>query len=478
MKVARGTLQDVYVSADRAAVMVDEQVLVLSALATSILRAVPEDGAVNLEWITANVEAEFGPPEPPETAADLTLAQVHDLAAHGVLVLENPPTTVDLRTGVEAVDALRSALRHIVSGDDGVWPAPPGLTRAAFVAAAHQHHVVPFLDLHVDRLVLPSGTAAFIRAAAAQSASATEVLASDLAVALTSLERAGVRALAVKGVSLAVQAYDDLTARGAGDLDLLVAPADLARAHQALTSAGWVHDESYPAPGDSWGWRHLVRTGHEVSLHGSRSSVDLHWHLAPARSSFPSFERLWERSVELGVAGRPVPTLAPFDALAHSAGHAAKDQWRWLRSMLDVHRLASEPRTWEGADRPLRSDQLLTLGLAARMFGVPHGAPAAVVRGAIASAGAVHDDVVALQAGTPATHESAFRPGKTLATSVRTLRRTEAAPADLLRQLGFSLFPPWLLAGEPSPHAYVAAPRAVWRRGAGVVTRLGTRLPG
>ena len=41
------------------------------------------------------------------------------------------------------------------------------------------------------------------------------------------------------------------------------------------------------------------------------------------------------------MAIRPPPCRA-YDALAHSAGHAAKDRWRWLRSLLDVHVLASQ----------------------------------------------------------------------------------------------------------------------------------------
>ena len=50
-----------------------------------------------------------------------------------------------------------------------------------------------------------------------------EVLVGELVHALDALDRAGVRALAFKGLALAAQAYGDAAARGAGDLDLLVA---------------------------------------------------------------------------------------------------------------------------------------------------------------------------------------------------------------------------------------------------------------
>ncbi len=76
------------------------------------------------------------------------------------------------------------------------------------------------------------------------------------------------------------------------------------------------------------------------------------------------------------VDGHPTPTLSAYDALAHSAGHAAKDRWRWLRSLLDVHVLHRSAATrGSRADRPLRGDQLLSVGLAVRAFGTPPGMP-------------------------------------------------------------------------------------------------------
>lgn len=481
MRVARNTLRDVVVDSGRAAVMVDEQVLVLSELATSILDAVPEDGAIELAGITARVVAEHGEPETPGTAAELVLHQVHELAAHGVLVLVEDGdewfrgsrrSHLDHQDGSMpgAVEAVRSALRHLVSAADAPWSLPYGVSGGDLVAAARRHHVIPFLAAHVDRLALPAGTAATVRASATQSAAGAHLLATDLATALALLERAGVRALAFKGVSLSVQAYGDLTARGAGDLDLLVPPDDLERAHAALTAGQWSHHPAYPRPGGAWAWRHLRRTGHEVSLHSDSSSIDLHWHLGPAHGGFPDFDRLWERRQVVGLAGHRVPTLSPYDALAHSAGHAAKDQWRWLRSLLDVHRLVSLPGTWGDVDRPLRGDQLLTLGIAGLMFGVPDGAPEVACE-ALEPARGVLDEVVDRQAATSWNHVPSPTPGTALASGVRSLLRTGAGPADLARRLGFSLLPPWLTVHEPSPHAVVAVPRALSRRTAGIVRR-------
>ena len=95
------------------------------------------------------------------------------------------------------------------------------------------------------------------------------MLAADLSVALAALRDADVRALAFKGVALSAQAYGDFSLRGAGDLDVLVAPEDLERAHGVLRSAGWAPAPGYPTPGPSWAWRHFVRTGNELLLSSS-----------------------------------------------------------------------------------------------------------------------------------------------------------------------------------------------------------------
>ena len=49
-----------------------------------------------------------------------------------------------------------------------------------------------------------------------------------------------------------------------------------------------------------------------------------------------------------------------------------------MRSLLDVHVLAARRDTWLGADRPLRDDELVSLGLAVRMFGYDAAMPLVV----------------------------------------------------------------------------------------------------
>lgn len=479
MIIRRGVLTDLYVEDDRSVVMVAESVLGLSPVATAILEAVPEGMTASLRAVTDHVVATLGPPNEGPSADDITRQHVWDLVAHGVLEVvdeggslreasqplsDGQPGAVDAEDSALAVNALREALRHLRSNAPGRWPAPASISPSALVRAARLHHVVPYLAGHLDRLDLPYQARSQLEAVASRQHAGATILAADLAVAMEALEGAGVRALAFKGVSLAAQAYDNYLIRGAGDLDLLVSPEELTDAHLALWQAGWRPAAGYPVPDVSWGWRHFVRTGNELTLSGPGSDIDLHWDLAPTRGTFPDFETLWSRHAVVSVAGHPIPTLAAYDALAHSAGHAAKDGWRWLRSLVDVHTLMADPQTWLQADRPLRSDQLLTVGLAARQLGMPAEVPLIVSL----AAGRVDDTtlerVLLQQQQTAPEHRSAATPGVEFLQRLQTIRLTSGTATEAARLFGRSALPPWLTAQEPSARAWEAVPKVLERR--------------
>ncbi|MBD3923457.1 nucleotidyltransferase family protein [Nocardioides cavernae] len=487
MIVRRGALTDHYVEDERSVVMVDESVLGLSPVATAILEAVPEGVDVGLPAVTKHVVATFGPPAGTESAEALTEQQIWDLVAHRVLVVvegddhparEASPHGTERRPGPVgddpegAVTALRDALRHLRSDDNGRWAAPDSLTPRGLVVAARQHHVVPYLAANLDRLDIPGQARSELEAAAGRQHAGAVMLAADLALAIETLREANVRALAFKGVTLAAQAYGDFRTRGTGDLDLLVAPQDLARAHLALTKSGWHPASGYPAPGPSWAWRHFGRTGNELTFLGTHSDIDLHWHLVPTRGTFPDFDTLWSRRAAAVVAGHPTPTLSPYDALAHSAGHAAKDGWRWLRSLLDVHHLASQPSTWSSVDRPLRGDQMLSLGLAVRMFGPTNSSPADLEKACVMLTNRVWDSVMRQQVATGEAHRAFRVAGPAFVHNLRGLVRTGAPIRETARLISRSVFPVWHTSEELSPHAVVAAPRALARRASEVAHRL------
>lgn len=462
MRVRRGQIRDTFTEGGRCAVFVNNQVVVLSEIATSILDAMPTQSATTLDEVTRAVVKEFGEPEPPLDATELTRHQLLDLVAHHVLL--DADSFAHESSNADSVAALRDALRHLVSPATSPWQLPAAVTRQ-FVATVQLHRLAPLVVRNLDRLDLPPEVSTQLLANSAYEATTTHRQAEELHEIFTRLESVGVRALTFKGLALAAQAHGDFTARGPGDHDLLVHPSDIARAHAALTSLGWIPSHGFARPGSSWAWRHLVRNYHELPMVRGQSSVDLHWHLGSVRTAFPSFDDLWIRRVVVEVAGRDVPTLSPYDALAHSSTHAAKDGWTSLRSLLDVHRLMSDPCTWGDADRELRNDQLLSVGLAARFFGIPDGAPSVVATAAERSS-AVAGPAELGQSSRVLVVESSRRiPIVSLAPELVGLGRAGARPADYWRQVWRYLLPVTDFAGDSARHAPVAVPRLLARRG-------------
>ncbi|WP_307204900.1 nucleotidyltransferase family protein [Nocardioides zeae] len=236
----------------------------------------------------------------------------------------------------QSVAALRLTVRRLLEGESDVPTTTPEVDETAYLAAVERHRLVVFLALREEQLDLTPELARRIHALARRERIATLGMARALHQATDALTAAGVRVLSFKGLALAAQAHGDFAARGSGDLDLFVHPADVVFACHALEKAGWRADSAYASPGLTWAWSHTLRNYYEMPLHSSTSTIDLHWHLGPTRHLLPSFDEAWAQRAAVRVGGADVATLGAPDALRHSASHAAKDDWSVLRSLVDV----------------------------------------------------------------------------------------------------------------------------------------------
>jgi hypothetical protein len=451
--------------------MVGEQVIVLSELATVILETIPGKQHVGLDEVVHAVISELGVPEPPLDARSLTNDNIHDLAAHGVLVLDTPPPDGP-PTSEAATAAVQAAMSAVLAPAPGSrWSLPAEVSSASFLTAVRRQRVGSQIVTGLGRLDLPGEIRAHLEAESGGMRAACVGLARDLHRVHSVLQDVGIRALWFKGMPLAAQAWGDEAARGYGDLDLLVSQSDVADACLALADEGWQLPVRYPAPGPSWGWRQFIRTNYEMPMTLGTTILDLHWHALPSRSAFPPFDELWARRDTVRVAGRPVPTFSPYDALAHSASHSAKDHWRWLRGLADIHRLAGRADTWLTADRPLRPDQLLSLGIAATILGVPDGAPTIVTEAARRSeAAASRSSHGQLGPEHPSINDEWER-ARMVSRSYVTLLRTRPRPGELVRHVARSALPIRHLARADSRRAWIAVPQVVGSRAAELADR-------
>jgi hypothetical protein len=183
----------------------------------------------------------------------------------------------------------------------------------------------------------PGQPVAQLRAEARRGALASLAQAAELVAVLGGLRGAGVEALAIKGPVSAALAYGDLGLRAFADLDLLVAPGDVAAASACLEARGYVPGFALPAA-----WRaRLVRCGSELLFRDpSGRLVDLHWRLLPRGYSFsPGLDGLFARRQTVRVGPGDVTSLAVEPTLLFLLLHGIKHVWKSLGWLCDVAEL-------------------------------------------------------------------------------------------------------------------------------------------
>lgn len=157
---------------------------------------------------------------------------------------------------------------------------------------------------------------------------------------------AGVPLLFVKGLTLGQLAYGDLSTKSAIDIDLLIAPADLGRAGQLLTSCGW---KAVVPAGNSARLERWHRT-HKESIWANAErglQADLHIRLAENDRLIPSIDVTSPSQLVEVTPGIALPTLATEELYAYLAVHGAWSAWfrlKWISDLaaLLAHSTAAE----------------------------------------------------------------------------------------------------------------------------------------
>ncbi len=217
----------------------------------------------------------------------------------------------------------------------------------ALLASIKRHRLECLL--HGDPLVarLLPDLAPALQTLARRETMAALALASLTREMASLFEQAAMPMLVIKGIPLALQTSGSLSARGRGDLDLLVDPRQLPAAVALLESAGFSRcPGEFPRQLNSvWG-RYSRWAGYEFSLVRQSPAglqwIDLHWALSNVRAPLPRFAMAWQESEQLDLNGQIVVTLSRLHAFQHACAHAAKDQWMCLRNLIDIDRLVDQ----------------------------------------------------------------------------------------------------------------------------------------
>ena len=209
---------------------------------------------------------------------------------------------------------------------------PGALPLATLLPAANRHKVLtPVADHAAAHTAIPG-----LREATRRSAVKAMSLATTTLEISGRLRAAGVDALFLKGVVLAIQTTGRVNARGAGDIDLLVTHGALPRTVTILESEGWQVRAGWGALTSSTPPLH----GHAVTLDRAGISVDVHHRLDHALATASvDHGQLWKRRVNVPVGGDEVATLRPIDSAVSIAVNSGQDAWAQLIRAADFLRL-------------------------------------------------------------------------------------------------------------------------------------------
>lgn len=142
------------------------------------------------------------------------------------------------------------------------------------------------------------------------------------------LTGAGIRCLFHKGVALSQVVWGRASARGAGDIDVLVDPREVLDAVAVLKRIG----VKVPAVIADLRPRHLDRQMHHaLCLQYEGTDIDLHYRLDDIESVMHiPFDVLWQRSQQVSISGQSFTTLNDVDTTLQIAATGGRDAWvKW-----------------------------------------------------------------------------------------------------------------------------------------------------
>lgn len=235
----------------------------------------------------------------------------------------------------------------------------------ALLRLGRQHRILPLL---ASRLLGVECVPATARQVLKEESTRNMVLclasAAELIVILRRLDQHGIRAMPFKGLVLAASVWGDISARPAGDIDLIIPFADLEHASALLEESGFdrlTEPDGRPARDNL----------HE--FHFQRASdglfVDLRWRLdQPRFRSNLDIEWAWRGRQTAMLCGAAVPNMSPEKTLLMLCMHGSKHLWSRLIWICDVGQLlaASSSLDWEAVLQEARSagmQKTLALGV-------------------------------------------------------------------------------------------------------------------
>lgn len=261
---------------------------------------------------------------------------------------------------------------------------------SAFLWTVERHRVAGLVHAAVGQagLEMPGEILAALAKSAADIAHYNLDSAGETVRLQRALDRAGIKATFLKGVTLGERAFGDRALRYGKDIDVLVAPEQARACVALLESDGYLLYAPKP-PISRRQWSMLLRFGKEAGMAGPRFQIEPHWRLSTNLRILPSAE-LARGTAKIG--GQPVTVLHPDDEFAYLAVHGMESGWNRLKLLTDINALIVHlpgeeiERLLAHATRHrVGAAAMLALTLCSGTFGT--AIPASIVEGARRSRG-------------------------------------------------------------------------------------------
>lgn len=191
----------------------------------------------------------------------------------------------------------------------------------SFVKLTFQHELIPLvfqnLKQHLHDLV-PDSIIDEMKTHNLQNAQSNLALLNELFQVIDFLNANKIPCLTFKGLVNAEMIYKDLSARKAGDIDLLVKEEHYQKAKNLFLDQGF--SQSLTDEVES----NCMQSGlfHEQR----RLAIDLHYGIQPKLLAIQS-DKVFEHATTCSLAGREIPTFSLIDTIIILSINAAKDYW-------------------------------------------------------------------------------------------------------------------------------------------------------
>jgi hypothetical protein len=219
----------------------------------------------------------------------------------------------------------------------------------AVIGLAEDHGTASLVYQNLSRLggIVPAEALDSLRQRYERNVHKSLFLTRELIRILDRVDAIGIEVIPYKGAVLSEIYYGDMALRQSGDMDLFVRKQDLGRIKNAVRDLGYTPRMAVPERAE----RDYVESGYECTFDSplGKNLLELQWALQP-RFYAVDFDMagLFERAVNVTVAGRGVRTPSPEDLLLVLAVHAAKHVWGRLIWLCDIEQiLRGENLNWD-----------------------------------------------------------------------------------------------------------------------------------